>query len=448
MPEYISREVRFSSIADHFDADQRDLVSRWKAVGQWFVERGGVGLDPYQKVVTGPVGPNVEGLLRDGTPIAGVNFASQDYLSLACHPAIVHAANQAIERFGVHSAGSAALMGNTSLSVGLEARVASHLGYKFCTLFPIGWAAGYGVIKTLVRETDHVVIDILAHACLQEGARAATANVSRFAHLSTAAVEKRLKRIRENDPRAGILVVTETLFSMDSDTPDIAALQALCRDYGATLLVDCAHDLGALGERGRGILQAQDMVGKVDILMGSFSKTFASPGGFVACNEESLKFALRSSCGPSTFTNAMTPIQAAVIDAALSIIDSPEGDERRARLMSNAVLLRDRLAAEDFLVLGQPSAIVPVILGNASVSRLMTRYAAEDGGIVNLVEYPAVARNACRWRMQVMADHAASHIDSMVEIAVSARKRALAHEEALAAFDDARAYGLAEPALS
>ncbi|GAU86617.1 8-amino-7-oxononanoate synthase [Bosea sp. BIWAKO-01] len=144
----------------------------------------------------------------------------------------------------------------------------------------------------------------------------------------------------------------------------------------------------------------------------------------------------------------MTPIQAAVIDAALSIIDSPEGGERRARLLSNVALLRDRLAAEDFLVLGQPSAIVPVILGNASVSRLMTRYAAEEGGIVNLVEYPAVARNACRWRMQVMADHAENHIDSMVEIAVSARKRALAHEEALAAFDDAWAYGLPEPALS
>ena len=171
-------------------------------------------------------------------------------------------------------------MGNTSLSVALEERLARFLGYEICTLFPIGWAAGYGIIKTLVRETDHVVIDILAHACLQEGARAATANVSRFPHLSTGAVEKRLKRIRDSDPRAGILVVTETLFSMDSDIPDIVALQALCRRYDATLLVDCAHDLGALGERGLGVLHAQDMVGKVDILMGSFSKTFASPGGW------------------------------------------------------------------------------------------------------------------------------------------------------------------------
>jgi len=225
--------------------------------------------------------------------------------------------------------------------------------------------------------------------------------------------------------------VTETLFSMDSDIPDITALQALCRRYDATLLVDCAHDLGALGERGLGVLHAQGMVGKVDILMGSFSKTFASPGGFVACNDLGLKFALRSSCGPSTFTNAMTPIQAAVIDAALSIVDSPEGGERRARLLANATLLRDGLATEGFAVMGQPSAIVPVVLGNASISRVMTKYAAEEGGIVNLVEFPAVTRNACRWRMQAMADHTEGDIRSMVEIAVSAREQAEACERAM-----------------
>ncbi|MDU0338660.1 aminotransferase class I/II-fold pyridoxal phosphate-dependent enzyme [Bosea rubneri] len=288
---------------------------------------------------------------------------------------------------------------------------------------------------TLVWETDHVVIDILAHACLQEGARAATVNVSRFPRLSTGAVEKRLKRIRDSDPRAGILVVTETLFSMDSDIPDIAALQALCRRYDATLLVDCVHDLGALGDRGLGVLHAQDIVGKVDILMGSFSKTFASPGGFVACNDLGLKFALRSSCGPSTFTNAMTPIQAAVSDAALSIIDSQEGNERRARLLANTRLLRDGLSAEGFTVMGQPSAIVPVVLGNASISRPMTKYAAEQGGIVNLVEFPAVARNACRWRMQVMADHTDKHVRSMVEIAVSARAQAEARERGMDALE-------------
>lgn len=428
MTEYISRDVRFSSIPDP-DLNIRNLIARWRPINDWFLARGEAGIDPYQKTSLGKCGPEIHGAYRNGRPFRGVNFASQDYLSLSGHPEIAQAAATAVERYGAHSAGSAILMGNTALSTELERRLAEYLGYADATLFPIGWAAGYGIIKTLVRETDHVVIDILAHACLQEGARAATAHVSRFPHLSTEAVEKRLKRIRGSDPRAGILVVTETLFSMDSDIPDIAAFQALCHRYDATLLVDCAHDLGALGERGLGVLHAQDMVGKVDILMGSFSKTFASPGGFVACNDLGLKFALRSSCGPSTFTNAMTPIQAAIIDAALSIIDSQEGDERRARLLANTTLLRGGLAVEGFTVMGQPSAIVPVILGNASISRLMTKYAAEEGGIVNLVEYPAVARNACRWRMQVMADHTESHIRSMVDVAVSAREQAKAREQ-------------------
>jgi len=134
----------------------------------------------------------------------------------------------------------------------------------------------------------------------------------------------------------------------------------------------------------------------------------------------------------------MPPLQAAVIDAALSIVDSQEGDERRARLLANTTLLRDGLVAEGFSVMGQPSAIVPVVLGNASISRLMTRYAAKEGGIVNLVEFPAVARNACRWRMQVMADHTERHIRSMVEIADSARERAHRHELAMNAVDDAK----------
>lgn len=437
MADYISRNVRFSSIPDP-DSNITNLIARWQPINDWFLARGEAGIDPYQKTSLGKCGPEIYGAYRTGRAFRGVNFASQDYLSLSGHPDIARAAATAVEHYGAHSAGSAALMGNTSLSTKLERRLAEYLGYADTTLFPIGWAAGYGIIKTLVRETDHVVIDILAHACLQEGARAATTKVSRFSHLSTEAVEKRLKRIRDSDPRAGILVVTETLFSMDSDIPDIAALQALCRRYDATLLVDCAHDLGARGERGLGILGSQGMVGKVDILMGSFSKTFASPGGFVACNDPGLKFALRSSCGPSTFTNAMTPIQAAVIDAALSIVDSQEGDARRARLLANTMQLRDGLAAEGFSVMGQPSAIVPVILGNASISRLMTKYAAEEGGIVNLVEFPAVARNACRWRMQVMADHMENHIRSVIEIAISARARAHRYELAMNAIDDAK----------
>lgn len=409
------------NVFDFYDQSVPDLLSRWDKVGQWFEARSDVGFDPYQRVVHTGIGTKASGTQRNGAPFSGVNFASQDYLSLSAHPQLIAAACTAARDMGVHSAGSAALMGNTALSVELERRLAAFTGYQHCTVFPIGWAAGYGAVKTLLRKHDHVVIDALAHACLQEAAADATPNVHRVPHLSNAAVERRLERIRRAHGDAGILVVTETLFSMDSDVPDIAALQAMCRRFDATLLVDCAHDLGAFGATGRGNLEAQGMVGKVDVLMGSFSKTFASTGGFVACNNAAFKFGLRAACGPSTFTNAMTPLQAAVVLKALEIISGPEGAERRQKLMSNILRLRGSLEASGFTLLGVPSAIVPAVLGDGPLSRLMTRTAFDLGAVVNLVEHPAVARNGARWRLQVMADHSDADIDLFCSIATQAR---------------------------
>lgn len=413
-----------------------NLLERWEQPGIWWQERVEHRIDPYQKYSTTRVGNFIEGAHRDGTPFRGHNFASQDYLSLASHPDLMKAAVKAIETYGLHSAGSAALMGNTALSVALEQRLSDFLGYDDVVVFPIGWAAGYGSVKTLVKPHDHVVIDILAHACLQEAARDATGNVHVHSHMNVKAVESRLARIRREDETCGILVVTETLFSMDSDFPDVAALQAVCHQHNATLLVDCAHDLGALGATGRGKLEDFDLVGKVDILVGAFSKSFASMGGFVATNNKGFRFGLRGQCGPSTFTNAMSPVQAATILAAIDLVDGEEGKVRRDRLMHNSLRLRAGLEEAGFEVLGKPSAVVPMLIGDVLLARLMTRYAVEFGGIVNLVEHPAVARNACRWRLQVMADHTDEQIDAMVEIAEKAREMAEMHVEWLSANDN------------
>nr|WP_295468298.1 aminotransferase class I/II-fold pyridoxal phosphate-dependent enzyme [Mesorhizobium sp.] len=399
----------------------RNVLERLSPLTHWLDERYDDGLDPYCKYTDGEIGPTVKAHGRKGELFEGINFASQDYLNLSTHPAVRRAAIEAVEDYGVHSAGSAALMGNTKLSIALERSLCDFLGYEDCTLFTTGWGAGYGVIRTLVREGDHVIIDLLAHACLMEGARNATRNVHVHPHLSLEGVARRLQKIRHAHPDAGIVVVTESTFSMDSDVPDIRGLQDICTRFAATLIVDCAHDLGALGATGRGYLEAQGMVGAVDILMGSLSKTFASNGGFVATNHRELKLALRLNSGPSTFTNAMSPISANVVRKCLDIVSSPEGTSLRLRLMRNIEHLRSRLTGEGFQVLGQPSAIVPVVLGGDALSRLMTRYVLRNGAVVNLVEYPAVARNKCRWRLQVMADHTADQIDRFVELTVEAR---------------------------
>ncbi|TBE77251.1 aminotransferase class I/II-fold pyridoxal phosphate-dependent enzyme [Rhizobium ruizarguesonis] len=159
----------------------------------------------------------------------------------------------------------------------------------------------------------------------------------------------------------------------------------------------------------------------VDIIMGSFSKTFGSNGGFVASNRVELKLALRYGCGPLTFTNAISPMQAAAVLSCLAIVDSPEGERRRKRLMGNVMHMRSSLQSVGFQVLGEPSAIVPVVLGSNGLSRKMTSYMLNHGAIVNLVEYPAVAKNGCRWRVQLMHNHTREQIDAFVMTAVAAR---------------------------
>jgi glycine C-acetyltransferase len=406
---------------DFFDSSTRNLLDRWQPMHDWLEARSAAGIDPYSKVITERIAPETRALDRAGRVIAGVNFASQEYLSLASDERIVSEAEKAADQYGVHSAGSAALMGLCVLTAQLEERVAKFVGLKDATVFPTGWGAGYGAIRTLVKPGDHVIIDFLAHACLQEAASVSGAKVHRFPHCSTEGVERRLARILKDNPDAGILVITEGVFSMDSDIPDIVSLQDLCRAYGATLFLDVAHDLGAIGATGRGVPELQGMVGKVDIVMGSFSKTFASNGGFVATNHPALKLAMRYGCGPLTFSNALSPIQASVVLACFDIVDSPEGQDRREKLMRNSLRMRSGMEANGFKILGQPSAIVPVILGNNAISREMTSAMLTSGALVNLVEYPAVAKNACRWRIQIMADHTEEQIDTFIDLAVRVR---------------------------
>lgn len=413
------------SLADYFRAGKSiNLLDRQTPLTEWLDTRYKKHVDPFSKSTEGPILAECKAQDRLGRSYEGVNMASQDYLSLASHPAVKEAAKQAIEAYGVHSAGSPALMGNTTASVKLEKRIADFVQMDDCTVFATGWAAGYGIIKTLVSPKDHIVIDYLSHASLQEGARNATKNVHLFAHLSLSSLERKLKKVRTDNPDVGILIVTESLFSMDSDTPDIKAHQELANQYNATLVVDVAHDLGCMGPTGRGILEMQEMLGKVDVVMGSFSKTFASNGGFVASNHHALKLGLRYGCGPLCFSNAISPVQASVVLEALDIIESDEGKKLREKLMRNILHLRATLTKREYTLIGEPSAIVPVVLGDTRISRLITRRTLELGGLVNLVEYPAVAKNGSRHRLQVMANHTEEQIDRFVDILLQASEYA------------------------
>jgi 7-keto-8-aminopelargonate synthetase-like enzyme len=409
-----------------------DLERRVGNFFNWQNLRRQNGLWPFSRATD--FGPRTEVSAADDRGIAmeGVNFASQDYLSMSSNPDIKQTALDAIERYGVHSAGSSALVGNTTHSVALERKIADFLQMEEALLYPTGWGAGYGVIRGLVRSSDHIVMDALSHTCLQEGANAATRNIYQFRHLDMAHCRRWLEKIRSTDTVNGIMVVTEGLFSMDSDVPDLAAMQELCNEFNATLMVDVAHDLGALGPGGRGTIGTQNMLGKVDIVMGSFSKTFASNGGFVAVRERQIKEYLRFYSPTTTFSNAMSPVNAAIVLKAFEIIEAEEGDRLRAELMSNVLELRSQLTAAGLDYYGEPSAIVAVKMGTEGLARLVSRRLPELGLLCNLVEYPAVGKGAARFRMQVMAKHSKQNITDAVTRIKAAR---MAAEIELAAMD-------------
>jgi 7-keto-8-aminopelargonate synthetase-like enzyme len=393
------------STRDYLLGTGPDLLEKTGGFTAWLDARVGYGGFPYSKRLLGVPGPQASVRLLDGSVSSGLNFASQDYLSLAGHPQVRAAAADAVGRYGLHSGGAPVLAGTAELAGKLESAVAELLRMPHVLLCPTGWAAGYGVVRGLIRETDHVILDQLAHNCLQEGAAASTRNVAFFRHLDVGHARLKLAGIRARDPHHGILLVTEGLFSMDADSPDLAGFQALCREYNARLVVDVAHDLGATGPGGTGQLGAQHLLGQVDFVVGSFSKTFATNGGFIAAARRDVIEYLRYLSPSTTFSSSLAPAQIAVALAALRVACSPEGELRRAAVLAAARTLRAGFACRQIEAMGVPSPIVPVFIGRDDVGRVAARLLARAGVLANLVEYPAVSRATARFRLQVMSAH-------------------------------------------
>ena len=362
-----------------------------------------------------------------GQRYQGLNFASQDYLGLSRNEAVVQAAAQACLQFGTHSAGSEPMGGGLAEGKLLEQEMSNFVEHEHVVLFPTGWAAGYGAIKALVRPYDHIVLDALAHDCLQHGAKASTPNVSFFAHNDLESLKKRLTKIRSTESDAAILVVTESLFSMDSDHADLAEFVKICRAFDAQTLVDVAHDLGAIGADGKGVLAEYGAMRDIDFIIGSFSKTFACIGGFFASHSKGATYYVRGYSGSYTFSNYLIPPQIAAIRAALAIVRSAEsgqGTELRAKTLRNAQSLRERLQEAGVTVFGRLSPLVLPQIGEERVARLAYKSCLENGLILNNIEFPACRRGAARFRLQVTPSHTEDDVREAAVILINALKMA------------------------
>jgi 7-keto-8-aminopelargonate synthetase-like enzyme len=396
--------------ADFRDPRGKDLIARCQPFVGWVDDSRSQGVFPFIRYHTNAPDKRTEVVDFGGHRYAGLNLASQDYLGLARDGRVGSAAAHACAAEGTHSAGSEPMGGGFRGALELTHELSDFLGTPNIVLFPSGWGAGYGAIKALVRPYDRVLIDALAHDCLQQGAHASTPNVTVFAHNDLDSLRKRLRRIRASDAESGILVITESLFSMDSDHPDFRTLIEIVREFEAALLVDVAHDLGVLGPGGRGVLSEASVLGDVDIVIGSFSKSFACLGGFVATRSTAASYYVRGFSGTYTFSNYLMPAQVAAVRAALRIIRSAEGDDLRAATLANAYELRRALTDAGVPVAGRVSPIVLPHIGSEKVARMAHRRCLEQGLIVNSIEFPACRRGEARFRMQVSPRHDASDL--------------------------------------
>jgi glycine C-acetyltransferase len=361
-----------------------------------------------------------------GNVFEGPNFATQDYLGLSSNMETREIAAKVTKEFGVHSGGAALAFGTHPYYLDFQREISEYWGVKSSIIYSAGWMAGYGIVKGLIRPWDHIIIDKLAHNCLSEGARAATQNIHVCDHLSVEQMVEAMKKIREEDNENGILIVTESLFSMDSDTPDLVYLQKESLKYDAFLLIDMAHDLGAIGEKGLGALETQGLKDYTNVvLMGSGSKTLSTNIGFAGCNDERVIEYLRYFSPPYMFSNVVAPPQCAAALNNLRILRSDQGVQLRKQVMANSVYLRDHLQAKGYEVLGNPSPIVILILGDEVFCRIVVRLMLDNNVIVNGIEFPIVAKGKARLRLQLQATHTKEHLDTFLHQLESCSAKAL-----------------------
>ncbi len=360
-----------------------DLLARTDEYAAWVQARQSSGTWPYTRYIQGRPDAGVLQVDEVGRPSQGMN----------------------LRVFGPHSAGSPMGVGNTTLSAKLEESLGDYLKAEHVLLFPTGWSAGFGVVASLIGLEDYVLMDSQAHNCLQLGARSVTNRIERHMHLDPETTRHHLHTLRARDARAGILVVTEGLFSMDSDWPRIRDLQETCREFGATLLVDVAHDLGSMGPGGTGQLGLQRMLGEVDLVIGTFSKVFASNGGFLATRSFGVKQFVKHFAGPHIYSNGLSPVQCAVVTAAIDVVRSSEGDRLRTSMMEVVHAMRHGLAAHGHPASGEPSPIIPIVVGDERLARLAHRRLYARGVGANMVEFPVVESGKARFRLQAMANH-------------------------------------------
>src|SRR6476646_106266 len=333
-------------------------------------------------------------------------FGSNDYLDLITHPKVKEAAVQAVKKYGSGCSGSRLLNGTLDLHVSLEHELAAFVHKEAALIFGTGFQANYATLSALTEKGDVMICDHNLHASLVEGALRSPARTVRFRHNDMEHFERCLENC---PPEEKIFIVSEGVFSMEGDIADLRGIMKLAKPYGARTYVDEAHGIGVLGPTGAGAAEHLGILDDVDIVMGTFSKSLASVGGFIAGERVVIDY-LKHTARPFVFSASLPPASVAAVGQALQIMKKEP--ERRLHLLSIAQMLRDELRSRGFNVLSGETAIVPVVVQQElDLCRLCKRL-LEEGIYINPVLRPAAAQNLLR--ISCTAAHTEKHVDRLI----------------------------------
>ncbi len=343
-------------------------------------------------------------------------YASYSYLGLVGHPRINEAAKRAVDKFGTGTHGVRTLAGSLTLHRELEETIADFKHAEDAITYTSGYATNLTAISTLMGRGDYVLSDKLNHASIVDGCLMSGAEFRRFRHNDMADLEKRLQQVPEGVTK---MVVADSVFSMDGDIIDLPQMVALCRKYGAYLMMDEAHSVGVLGKTGRGIEEHFDMIGAIDIKMGTLSKTIPSVGGYVAGKKELIDY-LRHGSRAYIFSAALPPAQAAAaMEAFKVILDEPW---RMEKLWKNTRQFIDGLKGMGFDTMLTETAIVPVLCGTDERAFALTQACQRNDVFVLPVVSPAVPEGLSRLRATVTAAHETDEIQYAMDVIEKAGK--------------------------
>jgi 8-amino-7-oxononanoate synthase len=336
-----------------------------------------------------PAGPRV---IRDDRELW--NFASNDYLGLAAHPALAEAFIDGLRQFGSGAAASRLVSGTLPPHRELEETLATAKGTQASLVFSSGFATATGSLPALVGKHDVLVLDKLCHACLIDGARLSGATIRVFPHNDAAKLDRLLGNIRAKNADTRILVVTESVFSMDGDLCPLREIVEIKDRHGALLFLDEAHAFGVLGPAGMGLAAEFGLHDRIDFQMGTFSKAAGLSGGYLATSA-TWRDLLINRARSFIYSTAPPPALALASLASLRLIRSAEGDALRKQLRTNI----------DTLAPGHPSPVIPRILGESATALAAARHLEDRGFLVPAIRYPTVPRGTARLRTSLSATH-------------------------------------------